>query len=66
MKEITMITTCEITCVEVLADEDAGLLEAVMTDVVENEIADTIKGDTGADNVNILKNQFFIRDLPDQ
>lgn len=65
MKEITMIASCEITSVAVISDEDA---EAVLMDKdgFTSAVRNIILEDTKADDVNILKNQIFIRDLPDQ
>ena len=62
MKEITMITTCEITTIVKVTD-DAALLVETNKDAVGSQIAERIKSDMDADDVNILKNQIFIRDV---
>ena len=64
MKEITMITTCEITTIAVVTDEDAVFVETRGN--VNDIIRDQMKKDLNADDVNILKNQIFVRYLPDQ
>ena len=58
-----MVTTCEITTIGVLYDEQMKLLE---TEDVVTKIAENIKSDLCADHIQILNNQLFIRDLPDQ
>ena len=63
MKEITMITTCEITAVEKCSDEQAELVANNM-EAIKNTLPALIKSELHADNVNILKNQIFIRDVP--
>lgn len=61
MKEVTMITTCEITVIETVNDEDVALLEANKNSV-EKQIRNIIKSDLGADDVVIMKTKLFIRD----
>lgn len=61
MKEVTMITTCEITTIANVEDEDITLLANA-----DKKISEFIKDDLGADHVQILKNQVFVRDLPVQ
>lgn len=61
MKEVTLITTCEITSIEVVTDEEAALIELNRA-VAESAIAETLKEDTGSDDIVILNNQLFIRD----
>lgn len=61
MKEITMVTTCEITTILEVTDEAALLLETNM-DTIEKSLCDKMKSDLSADDVNILKNQIFIHD----
>lgn len=63
MKEVTMVATCEITSIAVLDDEDVILLEHPD---FENQLRKSIKGGAALDDVRILKNQFFIRDLPNE
>lgn len=65
MKEITMVTTCEITDIAIVTDEDADFVIGNQ-DMIKDLLPDQIKEDLGVDNVNILKNQIFIRDLPEE
>ena len=62
MKEITMVTTCEITAVAVVTDEDAAFVEN--NEFIKESLCAELKKDTGADDVKIKTNQIFIRDLP--
>lgn len=62
MKEITMVTTCEITCISVVTDEEANFM-LTHRDDVESKLPDFIKSDVVADDVNVLKNQIFVRDI---
>jgi hypothetical protein len=65
MKEITVVTTCEITTIERFTDEQAAIIEEnkdLSTVFIEADFKETL----GVDDVKILKNQFFIRDVPDQ
>lgn len=64
MKEITMITTCEITAIETITDEDATVLEANLTKM-KSQTRKMIESDLGADNVYVRRVQLFIRDVPD-
>lgn len=64
MKEVTMIITCEITVIEKVSDEEATIFE-VNKDSIEQQINDIIKSDLVVDDVNIIKNQIFIRDAQD-
>jgi hypothetical protein len=63
MKEITMITTCEITYIEKVSDEDA-VFAVNNKDAMVNGLCDLIKSELRADDANVLKNQIFIRDVP--
>ena len=63
MKEITMITTCEITCIEKVSDEDA-VFAVDNKDAMGKGLCDLIKSELRADDANVLKNQIFIRDIP--
>lgn len=58
MKEITVVTTCEITDV-IKVEDDFELRETQAEEKLMEAILD-------ADDVKILKQQKFIRDLPDQ
>lgn len=62
MKEVTMTTTCEIITIAVVTDEDVAIIETHQS--IENVIREYIKTCLAADGVNILKNQIFIRDIP--
>lgn len=62
MKEVTMITTVEITAVEVLDDESAAYVEYNKDS--HDFLCDTIKQELCVDDAIVLKNQLFIRDLP--
>ncbi len=62
MKEITMIITAEMTSVVKVSDEDAAIIEAHKYSI-EQCIINKIKYELKADDVNILKNQIFIRDV---
>lgn len=58
MKEITVITTCELTSIVYLEDE---------TQIRNAQgIGEALKQITEADHVNVLNNQVFVRDLPSQ
>lgn len=63
MKEITMIATCEITSICTFSDEDVAVI-TTHKDEFEKALRERIKSDLHADDVNILKNQIFIRDVP--
>lgn len=62
MKEVTMITTCEITSIHVVDDEDVNFM-INNRDTVDSILSDCIRSETGADDVDILKNRFFVRDV---
>jgi hypothetical protein len=64
MKEVTMVTTCEITEIATVSDEDAALLQANLTKV-KHQVRKQIEGDLGADNVYVRRVQLFVRDVPD-
>lgn len=64
MKEVTMITKVEITSVDKFTDEELAILESKMDDI-EYQIRNIIKSDLCVDDVKILKNQLFVRDVPD-
>ena len=64
MKEITMITTCEVTLIELMSDEDAAYVERDAS--LKSKIKGVFRDDLQADHVNVLKNKIVIRDLPDQ
>lgn len=66
MKEITMITTCEITVIEKLKGEQVGLIKSKSESDLVKELSEIIKSAVDADHVNILKNQLFIRDVQEQ
>jgi hypothetical protein len=63
MKEVTMVITCEVTAIGCMTDEQAAILEEMMP-LKTVFLEDDFKRNLGADNVNILKNQIFIRDVP--
>ena len=63
MKEVTMITTCEITFIGTVSDEEAVVLMRT-SPRIENIIRELIALGVTKDNVNILKHQLFIRDIP--
>lgn len=65
MKEVTLITTCEITEIETVSDEDAALLEANLTKL-KSQMRKQIESDLGADNVVVRRVQLFVRDVPDE
>lgn len=60
-----MITTCEVTSIELLTDDQAAIIEE-NKDLSNIFIAADFKENLAADDVVILKNQIFIRDVPDQ
>lgn len=63
-KEVTMITTCEITSIANLTEDDiAGLLEN--KEAVEKQVKKQIESDLNADDVKILSNKIFIHDIED-
>ncbi len=62
MKEVTVITTVEITSIDKLTDKETAILETNMDDV-KLALRNVIKSDLCVDDVNILKNQIFIRDV---
>jgi hypothetical protein len=62
MKEVTMITTCEITCVNVLSDEQADFVTSHRDEITRN-VGEILKSDCHADHEDILNNQIFIRDV---
>lgn len=64
MKEVTMITTCEITEISTVSDKGAAVLEANLTQL-KRQIRKQIEKDLGADNVYVRRIQLFIRDVPD-
>lgn len=63
MKEITMVTICEITTIEIVSDEDTALNEN--NELVKQHIKNRIKDEFDADKVDVLNNKVFIRDLPE-
>lgn len=63
MKELTMLTTCEITFIGTVSDEEAFAMMKTRPRI-ENIIRELIDLGVTKDNVNILKHQFFIRDIP--
>ena len=65
MKEITMVTTCEITVVETVDDAVAAYLKTNKQDM-ERQIRKQFKQDLNADDVIVMKNRLFIRDVPDK
>lgn len=64
MKEVTMITTCEITEIATVSDEGAAVLEANLAKL-KSQMRKQIESDLGADNVYVRRIQLFIRDVPD-
>ena len=58
MKEITVVTTCELTGIYNVEDESC------VRDT--DEMAEILKAKLNADHVQILNNQVFVRDLPNQ
>ena len=62
MKEVTMVTTCEITVIVKVTDDGASIIE-MNKETVEGQVKQLIKSDLQADDVKILKNQIFIRDI---
>jgi hypothetical protein len=62
MKEVTMVTTCEITVIVKVTDDGVSIIE-MNKETIEGQVKQLIKSDLQADNVKILKNQIFIRDI---
>lgn len=61
-KEVTMITTCEITTIDKIPEDDiARLLEN--KELVEKQTKKIIESDLAADDVKILSNKIFVRDI---
>lgn len=61
-KEVTMITTCEITTIANLTEDDvAEIFEN--KEAVEKEIKKQIESDLNVDDVKILSNKIFVRDV---
>lgn len=54
MKEVTMITTCEITEIATVSDEGAAVLEANLTQL-KRQIRKQIESDLGVDNVYVRR-----------
>ena len=65
MKEITMITTCEVTVIETFSDKDVEQL-VFRKDEFAAKIREFMKEDLNCDDVNILNCQLFVRDVPNQ